>query len=105
LWGAIRAMPAPLYLLVGQRDGAQAHLFGSFAVDRQDGEDLIVLEGTPIHVHVNWPAVTRVERGQRDGYDCLSFLGQQTAVFELLAGPGSTFQPEVLALVAEFNRG
>jgi hypothetical protein len=100
LWAAIGQTPSPIYLLVGERQRAQAHLFGSFALERKDGEDLIVLQGTEVHLHVNWPAITRVERAQRDGFDTIRFLGGAAApVLELLTDAGTPFPPDVVELI------
>jgi hypothetical protein len=106
VWAAIRDVSEPLYLLVGKRSGAQAHLRGSFAVKTIDGEDLIVLEGTDTHVHVNWSEITEIERAERDGYDCIGFLGRQGPVVEVLAGsPEYRFGAELLAAIEQSNRG
>jgi hypothetical protein len=76
-------------------------LLGSFAVEHVDGEDVIVLKGTPTHVHVNWATITRLERTDRDGYDCIRFLGPADAVFELLAGDTEhKYSAELVSLVA-----
>jgi hypothetical protein len=100
LWAAIGQTPSPIYLLVGERQQAQAHLLGSFALERKDGEDLIVLRGTEIHLHVNWPAITHVERAQRDGFDTIRFLGGAAApVLELLTDARTPFPPDVLELI------
>jgi hypothetical protein len=99
LWAAIGRTASPIYLLVGERQQAQAHLLGTFALERQDGEDLIVLQGTEIHLHVNWPAITGVERVQRDGFDTIRFLGAGATLLELLTDGRTPFPPEVQALI------
>jgi hypothetical protein len=99
LWAAIGQTPSPIYLLIGERPQAQAHLLGRFVLERRDGEDLVVLQGTETHVHVNWPAITRVERARRDGFDSIRFLGAGTPVLELLTDARTPFPPDVLELI------
>lgn len=99
LWAAIGQTPSPIYLLIGERQQAQAHLLGTFALERQDGEDLIVLQGSAIHLHVNWPAITGVERARRDGFDTIRFLGTGATLLELLTDASTPFPPEVQALL------
>jgi hypothetical protein len=98
LWAALAQTPGPLYLLVGKRPEAQAHLRGSFLLETADGEDVVVLAGTRTHVHVHWSSITRVERSSREGYDTLRVLSGDTPLLELLtAEPGTTFSPQVVA--------
>jgi hypothetical protein len=101
VWGALARVVEPLYLLVGRRKHAQAHLLGSFALERVDGEDVIVLRGTSTHVHVDWSAIVRLERCDQDGYDSLRFLGPEHPLVEVLVSdPRHRYGAAIAALIA-----
>jgi hypothetical protein len=100
VWAAIARIPEPLYLLVGDRQQAQAHLIGSFALETVDDEEIIVLRGTDSHVHVDWSAITGVARGDQDGYDCLRFNAVDHPFLQLLGGtPSYRYPGELLAIL------
>jgi hypothetical protein len=100
VWDALARVAEPLYLLVGKRTHAQAHLLGSFALERVDGEDVIVLRGTRTHVHLDWSAITRLERSDQDGYDCLRFLGREHPLVEILVSdPSHRYSADIASLI------
>jgi hypothetical protein len=91
---------------VGKRSEAQAHLLGSFDLERIDGEDVLVLRGTRTHVHVTWSAITCLERAHQDGYDCLRFLGPHAPLIEVLTSdPTRRFDAAVTSLLERGSVG
>lgn len=95
LWEQIAAVPVPLNLGVGLR-GAQAHLFGSFDLEKRDDDDLVVLRGGDTHVHVDWTKVLEVKRTDRYGFDCITFFGTDGKLFELWPEDEDYRYPEFL---------